>query len=107
MAITSFSRSAGALFADACTQFGVDTVQCPLADLERWVEVSRTRYPTAYSETFLPLLRSARATPQSTASAVAPEPGPSLQLTSFRTVASTWLAEIQQRIGPAKRRIHL
>lgn len=53
-------RVSGNRFARACAQYGVDSQQCPRADLERWASLSQRKYPNAYTEVFHPLLAGAR-----------------------------------------------
>lgn len=106
MAIVA-TRAGGAAFALACQTYGVDTPQCPLADLQAWATLSATRYPTAYAETFAPLLASYVPRLALTTPATIAEPGEQYRREAFASAAKQWISAIQSKIPRASARIHL
>jgi len=101
------TRAGGAAFALACQTYGVDTVQCPLADLQAWATLSATRYPTAYAETFAPLLASYVPRLTSPTAVVPAEPGEKYQADAFRAAARQWLSSVRSMTPRAARRLYL
>ena len=49
-------RIAGNAFAQGCVRYGVGSAQCPTSELDRWAQITRSRYPAAYATVIQPLI---------------------------------------------------